>query len=258
MPFRKLSRSQYEDAVVYYRERPGDVMGCARAVGVDWRTAKRWWAGPQSTSSHAVPGCTPIQEVLALEKRRAEDARTERELALRAEVVEQQAKKKVAEDEAEKLNDGVLRLARSDVLSALGGLARMSNGINKLAERVNTILETGTDRLGNAIDISPAEALRILQRYATATRGLVEAANILVGIDQTRAGLPTSIVGIDVANVSLEEAIEQHRLAGEMIDAAKKLGMLPSGIDIAPPARRVVLPGNAPPRGPVSPPRERH
>lgn len=255
--FRQLTEEQYHEALQYYREHPGDVPGCARAIGIDPRTARRWWKGPQRTGPNGVPGATPAIQVLALEKRRAEENRHERELALRAEVIEQQAKRKLAEDEAEKLNEGVLKLARSDVLSALGGLARLSSGINKLAERVNKLLEEGKDAMGNVMHIDPSEALRIMQRYAVATKGMVEAANVLIGIERTKVGLPTSIVGIDVANVSLEEALEQHALAGEMIESAKRLGMLPGHVDVGAPAKRPPIPTMAPQAGPVSA-RERH
>lgn len=254
MTFRKLGQAHWEAAVEYYRERPGDVMGCARAVGINWRTASKWWKGPVSKLT---PWASVIRDYLALDKQRAEQSRLDREAALRAEVIEQQGKRKAAEEEAEKLNEGVLKLSRSDVLHALGGLARLGSGINELAMRVNKMLAEGVDASGKPLDIDPESALRIIQRYAQATRGLVEAANVLVGIDRTKAGLPTSIVGIDVAHVSLEEAVAQHELAGAMIEDAKRLGMLPSSVDVGAPVRRAPLPSNAPRSGAV-PRGERH
>lgn len=232
---RKLPEDRYHDAVAYYREHPGDVMGCAKACGVDWRTASRWWKGPQRPGT---PWAVPAQDVIALEKRRAEEMREERESALRAEVLEQKAKAKAAQEEAEKLNEGVLKLARSDTLAALGGLARLTQGVNKLAERVNLMLETGADAQGNRLEISPKEALGIIHRYAQATKGLVEAAQVLLGIDRVKAGLPETIVGIDVANVSLEDAVEQHALAATLIEDAKRLGILPGYVDVGRPSSR--------------------
>ncbi len=254
-PMPNLPRHHYDEAVRYYREHPGDVMGCAKACGVDWRTASRWWKGPQRKGT---PWAVPIRDALALERQRAEDAKSEREAALRAELIEQQAKRKAAEDDAEKLNEGVLKLARSDVLSALGGLARLSQGINELATRVNKMLAEGVDAQGNPLNIAPEAALRILQRYASATKGLVEASSVLLGIDQLRQGLPTSIVGIDVANVSLEEAVAHHALAGAMIEDAKRLGILPSHVDVGRPAPRAYAPPAASPTGLAPLARGRH
>ena len=184
----------YTAALNAYRADPGNVLNAARVTGLTRAAAKRLWEGPILSTDPE--GITPIRGALRVEADRAHAAavlrRVEEEAAARAEA---ERRKRVAE-EAASMDEGTLRVARSNSLGALAALAQLVPGITSLSKRVNTALQTGFDASGNAIDINPTKAVRVIRDFAACTKDLVAAAKTLAEIERIKEGLPEHMVGI--------------------------------------------------------------
>lgn len=148
------------------------------------------------------------------------------------------------------MDENILRLAKADVIGSLGSLARLNEGMNQLAERLGKQLREGKDKTGKELDIDPIEAMRILRGFTGAVKSMTEAAQVLVSIDRVKQNLPTSIIGVDVSNVTLEDAIDEIRRAEETIVRAQNIGLIPK-LPAAPArgaAARNIDPAMRPPR----------
>ena len=216
------SRKDYEAAIAYFREHPGDSAGCARLLGVHYRTARAWWIGPQSVRYEWM---RPIREVFAEEKaaearaeQREEDERT---LALFKEA----ERAREAAKEAQKFEDNAIALARADVLHGMGALAKMTRGIVAMCDRVNAMLERGEDENGNPLKINVHDAMRVIRQFTTSTRGMVESADALVRLGRVQRDLPDTIIGLDIQAISVEDVERHVRQANKALERARKLGL---------------------------------
>jgi hypothetical protein len=223
MSSRAIDRTLYEAVIDFYRLHPGDPRGCAVAFKLDRRTANRLWKGPIPST---YPWQIPATELLDQERAARAHEKAESDALLRIAGADRAAERAKAEAEAKSQDENILRLARNDVLSGLASLARLAPGVAALSERVNDILKRGTDAQGNPLQINPVEALRVIGRYGAATRGLVEAASTLVGIERLRNDQPTAILGVQVGQVGLEEAEAEMRTAAVALARARELGLV--------------------------------
>jgi hypothetical protein len=232
MAARPLTPELYEQLKNYFRTHPGDHQGAARATGIDWRFARRAYRGPPWK---VWPWAPPIQAVLAEEEQRAARAKHDLEIQRRAALADTAQRQRELEAEANQVEENILRVARNDVLGGLVTFAKLVNGIGKLAERVNTALERGAvaqrDPATGAIvevplNLDVLDALKVMGRFSLSARALIGAADTVLTMQRLRGGLPTSIVGVELANVSLEDAEREVELAKHALERAKELGLV--------------------------------
>ena len=224
-----MTQDKYDKMLESFRIYPGNLQRAADYAGVKWETAKRFYNGP-APGGHALPnGWRPIREVLADEGAARAKAREDQEAAL---AKERERLSKEAEDarrmeeEAKAVDAASLRALRKTTLGGLASLAALTDGITLLARRVGTLLQTGTDAQGKPLDIKPSEALRILQAYSLTVGRLGSVVDTLQAMERVKQGLPTAIMGIDVAHVTLEDAEREVEFAKGALARAKELGLI--------------------------------
>jgi hypothetical protein len=210
MSKRAMTPEIYAAALAAFREQPGQYNHAARMAGIDQRTASRLWNGPPYTQW---PWAKPIAGVLADENRAELEERTAAEAQLREEADAEQRRLGEVAREAAKLDEGILRTARSTVLRGLAALSRVAVGADKLAERIGEELARGTDAKGNPLNISPRDGLRIIKDFSAATKGLLSAFADLKDIDRLNNGQPTAILGVSVEHVTLEQLEREFSIA---------------------------------------------
>ncbi len=221
---RPLTKEQYDRAIDFFRGQPGAIAACARFMGIDPATAGRLWRGPTSKTT---PWQIPAREVFAGEKVAQEKRADEERQREQRELIRAQEQAAALKAELTKVDEAILRVGRSNVLGALGGLSRVTRGIDMLAKRIGDQLEKGVDATGKAIpDLTLTELMKVMTQFSQSTRSLTEAARIVVEIDRLRHNLPTTIVGIDVAAVTVGDAAREVELASENLKRARALGFV--------------------------------
>lgn len=224
----KLQKEDMAAMLAFYMQNPGDVAGCARACGLDPRTTRRGWFGPpwSHIGYRTYAPKEPMRDIVERERTKAEKERTRLETTMKAELRERADRARTATEEAERIDENTLRLARNNVMVGLGHLARLNEGIAKLAERVGAQLARGVDAKGDPVDISPLVTLRIIGGYTKAVHSMVSAVDVLVGVTRVRSNMigPAQAI-IDVAGATLEDAERELMLAQEAVSNARKMGL---------------------------------
>lgn len=213
----------------FFRQHPGKIEAAARFVGCSSLFARRCWHGPIRRYKPILP---IIKDLLRDEAAAQTESKFESDALARAEVEAEFARKRRLQEEANRAEENVLRLARSNVLQGMGSLARMAKGVDGMATRVGALMERGVDAKGNAVEVPPLEALRIIQRFSSSLAQFTTVAESLIAIERLRAGLPTDTLGVTVEhNVTIGDAEQMLADASNAIQRAKKNGLiaLPGG-----------------------------
>ena len=232
MAARALTPQLYEKLKSYYRTHPGDFHGAAAHCGIGWRMAQRAYQGPPWSLWSWAP---PLKQVLGNETELLDRRKHDMEMQRRAELATQASRQRELEAEANTVEENILRVARNDVLGGLVTFAKLVGGIGKLAERVNALLERGSQLKANPktgameevpLDLDVLDAVKVMGRFSLSARALVSAADTVLTMQRLRGGLPTSIVGIELASVSVEDAEREVALAQHALERAKELGLV--------------------------------
>lgn len=171
------------------------------------------------------PWALPIQALLVEEERSREARKAEEQALLLAKIEEEKKRAEQVAAEAKQWDETILRLCRNDVMKGLGFLAKTTQGIDKLCERLCEQLIRGTDSQGKPFDLPAGQVLQLIQRYSTSVKALSDAASALVAIERVKANLPTAIVALDVATITVEDAMREVEIAQHAVDRAKRLGL---------------------------------
>jgi hypothetical protein len=222
MPARAITRELYAEAVAWFRAHPADSTGCARAIGVHYKTALRLWKGPQNK---IWPWARPIQEVLHEEMRREMAEREKAEEERRLAIAKEAERARKIEHDTIQFEEHALGVARADVLHGLAAINQLTRGVGKLAKEVNAQLEAGVDSEGRPLRIDVGKCLGVIRSYTTSVKGLTQAAETLVQLGRLQRQLPTTIVGLDVASVTIEQAEREVAFANRALERAKLLGL---------------------------------
>lgn len=223
MPARAITHELYTQAVDYYREHPGDTTGCAKHCGVHYRTALRWWKGPGSKLWSWAS--EPIRDRLARESVERERKLAEEDERKRVDFAREAERARKLEEDASKFEDQAIQVARADVLHGLAALGSLTKGVMVLARRINEQLERGTDAEGRPLDLNVHACLRVLKDFSQATRGLTDAADMLIKLARVQRDLPATIVGLELAGMTVEDAEREVELATRSVARAKELGL---------------------------------
>lgn len=224
MPVRPIPQELYEKMISYYRERPGEVRGCAELCGVHEKTARRAWRGP-AWSLYGYEGI-PAQEVFAREAAARTAMQATEEEQKRLTLTKEAEKQAGLEADARKFEEGSLRLARGNLIVAGASLAKLSKGVAALADRVNEVLEkppTGAD--GKPIPIDPIKGMATIRAFTYAVHALNESVETLLTIGRLQQGKPTSLHALAVIEMSTEQIADEVARAQASLKRAKGFGL---------------------------------
>lgn len=226
MAFQVLTADHYNAALDSFRLHPGNILKAAQRAGISRPTARKLWSGPLSPSL-AQAGLKPCVEVVraeAIAEQKAQAAREQEERRIAAEELDRHRK---LEAEAARMEENAMRLARNNLLGGLGALAQLVPGLKNLSLRLNTMLETGVDANGNAIELKPEQALRIFQRFSVASRDLTLVGKVVIELHRAQEGMGSGAGSSIVEPTSLEESRDLLASAQQALERAerqKKLG----------------------------------
>lgn len=211
-----LTRDTYEKLVAAFRERPGHFNHAARSASCDPRTAKRCWAGPPYRfETWAVPIKGLLEEeaqALAISRRTQEKALAQARADAAAAGVERARKERADEVEQERQ---LLRVARSDVLSALAISAELVPAMRQVAKAVAASCQP--DAAGNPPAIAPVTAMGLLGRFAQMVQKAVGAAEVLVQLARTERGEANLNVAVGGPALTEEEALQELEAVLEVL-----------------------------------------
>lgn len=222
MPSKAITKEMYQKAVDYYREHPGDAVGCAKHIDVHYRTARKMWVGPRSK---LWPWMTPVEELFAHEKEMELTDQEKREQDERLAVAREAERARAIEEEAQRFEEQALTVARADIIHGLAAVNQLTKGVSKLAKGVNEQLEKGVDAKGNPLRVDVMKCLGIIRSYTTSVRGLVTATETLVNLGRVQRELPTTIVGLDIRSMTVADAERELALAERAVKRARHLGL---------------------------------
>lgn len=231
-----IKADTYERLYLHFKRYPGDCMRASREMGIDYRTARRVWDGGGPKGLYLGPyraplpdwmhGHATVKARLAAEEAAEKAARENEDTRVANRARELGEKERALREEAVKVQDDILRIARRNVLNGLVSLARLTEGIDALTTKINRIFVKNGGDENSELPVTLPEAFLILNRWQSTARGLIQAADTLVQIERLRADLPTAIVGVEIQNVTIADAEREHALASTAIERAKKLGLL--------------------------------
>ena len=246
--------TQFYDALVdAYRKHPGNHSGASRAVGCNRRTAKRGWEQGWSTFEWA----RPINEVIRdeqelarihierqsrLEMERQEMlndptpigdvARERRDAHLTAQLDRAKARDAAVKSRAEE--GQMVAGARKSVMQGLGGLLRIGEGVQILADRCNDELKKLAK---DPKDFKLASSLATIRKYALAIRDINSAAQTAVELERLYLGEPTEILGVQLGSFDdapMEDVLREIEKGAEAIKEARAQGIIPDAGDGTP------------------------
>lgn len=222
-----ITQETYDKLAESYRKYPGAIDRAAKYAGVNYKTAKRAW--DQGWTRAPSNQFKTIKDLLRDEEQAAQEARSAQEAAATVErerLAREAERARQLEEEAKQVDEASLRALRKDTLAGLVACASLTEGVSMLAKRVNEQLKAGVDKNGNPLDIDATKTLRILRDYALTVGRLGAIVETVHGMERVKQGLPTAIMGIDVAHVTLEDAEREVEFAQKALTRAKELGIV--------------------------------
>lgn len=219
---RTMTKEIYNKAVEYFRDHPGDSTGCAKHVGIAYRTARKMWKGPRSKMW---PWMEPIEEKFVREKEMQLTVREEREQEERAAIQREADRARTIEEEAKRFEEQALNIARADIIHGLAAINQLTKGVTMLAKEVNGQLEQGVDARGRPLRVDVMKCMGIIRSYTTSVRGLTSATETLVSLGRVQRELPTTIIGLDVRSMTVGDAERELALAERAVKRARHLGL---------------------------------
>lgn len=236
MAYRTMDPETYAKMLEGFRKFPaeGNYQKVAALAGVKWRTAKRYYLG------EGAKGCAPfrpIRDVLAQEETEREAKRIEHEASLAAErerLSKESENARRLVEEAEQIDAASLRTLRKGTLAGLVSCAALTDGITLLAKRVGTQLAAGVDAKGKPLDIDVNQTIRVMRDYSLTVGRLAQVVDVISSMERLKKNLPTAIMGIDIAHVTLEDAEREVAFAQEALGRARDLGLVVSKDDAPP------------------------
>jgi len=213
-------------------------MPAAKEARTDWRTAKRAWhlGWPGRVFSPLYAG-QPMKEIVEQEQvvARGRMKELEAETARLQAALESRRKAdltdKARNDATEsRVAEGqMVRLARGAATQLLGTLMRQAAGASKIGARIQQELDkmaSDTVRL-----LTPADVERMVRMTATLTgslRQINDAAARSMEMERMLLGEPTKIIGIQLQDMTTEEAERRVAAASRALSKARLMGLLSS------------------------------
>jgi hypothetical protein len=198
----------------------------ALKCGLDRRTVGAAWK--RGVKAHDLPPIIGIIETEKLEARKKVAQRWEGELTTEAKALGMDSanlalsREKMSEDairgRTEEAN--MIRLARGDATQTLAAVARMLPGLNKWAKHAATILN---DTNPNSV----ADAVKLMGDVSKVVERTANAANTIMAMERRLLGQPESIVGVQMDDITMEEAMVHVSAMDRTMARARALGLMP-------------------------------
>lgn len=217
----RITQEKYDKMLEAFRQYPGGVKRCARAAGVDPRTARKAWnEGWEDRLLRPIKDVYH-EEQLAARARLAQAREDElKRLAATQAGTEQLAKERARDDSIASIEEEtkMVRASRHSAMALQVILQRLLRGSATLAERVE-------EQIGIMTLKNPKELIFILKELATVTRQANEAARLAQQMEHSLVGKPDQWLGI-TSNTSVEEAAAEVALAQKAVQRLKKKGII--------------------------------
>jgi transposase-like protein len=207
---RKLNKQFTLDLAQAFREEGQHFSAVARKMGCDRRTVKRGWEeGWQALD------CLPIRDVIAAEQATARasiqndwekkaaaehwsKAPSGSPQSIEWEKEREQAAKDALASRKEEVQ--MVRLLRGDTTNALAAVARLLPGIQEWAKQANLMMLKKNPS-------SPEHALKVIEQASRIVDRVAGAANTVMQMERRLLGQPETIVGVQIPDLTYEEAI---------------------------------------------------
>ncbi len=226
MACRKMDQATYDKLVEGFTLFPNQFKAAAKHAGVEWRLARRFYTGE---GARGIAPWVPIRDVIIeLEKTRMA-SRVAQDAALadeRERLAEEAEKARKLEEEAGMIDQAALRTLRKDTLAGLVACSALTDGITLLAKRVGAQLASGTDALGKPLHIDVGSTIKVMRDYSLTVGRLAAVVDVIASMKRVEQGLPTAIMGIDIAHVTLEDAEREVSFAQDALKRARELGLV--------------------------------
>ena len=225
-----INRAKFSQMVEAYREIPGDAQYCAKQAGVSRPTAVKAW---EEGWPHR--GWPPIRTILEEEKILARATRA----ATQAMVWEQplpELQEKIQSGFAAEVAE---RMAKDDAIAVR---AREGEMVNLSRENTIALMQTTSKLIQGAFEkagelmvtikaddcpMTGSEVVKLVTNVAYLTKTAAEAAKMTMEMERLLMGQPTEIVGLDVRNMSLEDAARTIQLSMQAYERIRARGLLP-------------------------------
>ncbi len=226
--YRTMDQPTYDKLVEGFKKFPaeGNYKKVASLAGVDWRTAKRFYTGE---GTKPIDPWRPIRLVIADEEAARAEKRAKQEASLaeeRERLAEEAEKARKLEEEAGMIDQAALRTLRKDTLAGLVACSALTDGITLLAKRIGQQLAAGVDAKGVPLDLDVGKTIRVMRDYSLTVGRLAQVVDVIASMERVKQGLPTAIMGIDIAHVTLEDAEREVAFAQEALGRARDLGLV--------------------------------
>jgi hypothetical protein len=193
----------------------GAYAAAATATGLHWRTCRRGWEeGWPQWRRHMLP----IKDVLAAETAAVraklsdldddERARAAYEKLRQAREDEEQAQRDAVESRKQEAQ--MVRLARTDATQALAAIARMIPGVHRWAQ-------WAAEQMSGRDPKSLQEVTKVLDALSKVTERVTSAGDRIMAMERRLLGQPEQVVGLQLPDVSLEDAAEHVRAAARAL-----------------------------------------
>ena len=210
---RLLNPEIYKALVAAYVERPEEHNYAAKAAGVSHQTAvKAWKDGWADTHRRAYAWAPPIGPRIVQYRRELDEQKRVEAIAAERQAAKfrQEARTDAGETHTQ---EGVLvKNTRHGVTMLLTIVAKMAPALDLLGQQIVAAVQS------NQID--PTKASRVVRDLTAAAGTMTRAGQIAMQMERLYRGDPTSIVGIQETEMTLEEAVAEIE-AGQ--DAVRRL-----------------------------------
>jgi len=224
-----MNRAKYQALIEAFREIPGDVKRASRS-GVSVGTALKAW---EEGWPHR--GWPPIRDVLEEEKILARSTRMATqalvwnqpltdlqdrvETGVAAEVTERMAKDDAITTRA--AEGQMVALSRGNTITLMQTTSVIIRGAFTKATELVQKIEAGEYQM------EPSQIVKLITNVAYLTKTAAEAAKMTLEMERLLMGQPTEIVGLDVRNMSLEDAARTIQMSMMAYERVRAKGLLP-------------------------------
>lgn len=256
---RFVDRQKYNALVAAYRDLPKNYSRAAHLAGVTRPTAKRAWSqGWPARNMPAIKDVLEEERILTRSRRRAAIIE-----ANDPDLLERLDEEEGADDEIQASSSGAIAaqmLAKDDAVES-----RLQESRMVALSRANTIaLMSSTSRLLSAaidkakqlelqikmgeVNFTPKETQRFIGSLGYLVSKATESAKLTIEMERLLLGEPTEIIGMDIRNMSLDDAARTIELANRALARARKKGLVPPAEVIGDALQAVAIP-SLPERG---------
>jgi hypothetical protein len=238
----KVSKQEYNLMVESFREFPGSPSRVAEIVGVSVECARRGWrVGWPSRYMGPIKDVIEGEILIARGKRAAELIETKKLVAraddqnklikeleeheehLRLQAVNEETERLKAKEDAiqsRKEEGKMVSMGRRNTIAVMAATTKLIAGAITKAKEMDEKIKKGK------VKLTPAQTIAFVRSCAYVTKTASESAKISMEMERMLMGEPTEIIGLDMKNMSLDDAARTIEMANVALQRAKERGVL--------------------------------